>query len=201
MATAQTLVSQAQLLLMDTEEAVWSSTVLLGYLNEAQRDFALRTRAYVAEATQLVSTPIQSFYTLPSDCVGVDWIDSANWGPVQLQEASTKELDWASPNWQASTAVAASYYVRDRREPKQVRLYPIPTLPDNLNYRYFSRPADLSIASTSALPQWTHQFLLFYMVARAAGDEGDLQDVEKAQHFKERYEAGVGMVKEILDAR
>lgn len=201
MSTAQTLVSQAQLLLLDPEEAVWSSTVLLGYLNEAQRDFSLRTRGHVAEASQLVSTPIQSFYTLPSDCVGVDWIDSANWGPVQLLEASTKELDWASPNWQASTAVAASYYVRDRRAPKQVRLYPIPTLADNLNYRYFSRPADLALASTSSLPQWTHQFLLFYLVARAAGDEGDLQDGVKAQHFRERYEAGVSLVKEMVDGR
>ena len=200
MATAQSLVSQAQLLLLDPEEVVWSSTVLLGYLNEAQRDFALRTRGYVAEASQAVTASV-SLYTLPSDCLGIDWVDTANFGGSQLQEASTKELDWASPNWMASTASVASYYVRDRQAQKQIRLYPIPTSTDTLGYRFFSRPADLALASTSSLPQWTHQFLLFYLVARAAGDEGDLQDDTKAGHFRERYEAGVSLVKEILNAR
>ena len=200
MPTAQSLVSQAQILLLDPEETVWSSTVLLGYLNEGQRDFALRIRGHVQEATQAVSASV-SLYTLPSDCIGIDWVDTANFGGSQLQEVSTKELDWASPNWMASTASAASYYVRDRQTQKQIRLYPIPTSTDTLSYRFFGRPADLALASTSALPQWTHPFLLFYVVARAAGDEGDLQDEVKAGHFKERYESGVSLVKEILDAR
>lgn len=193
MATAQQLVDLAQILLLDADAVVWTEAQLLRFLNEVQGDLALRAKLFVQEASQAITipTPDPPEYSLPADLVGVDKIDSANWGPIRLDEVSTIDLDRFDPDWQTKTAVAASAYVRDYRAPKVLRLYPRPTTADTLNYRYFAVPADVVLAQTSGLPGWTHFVLMLGIVALAAFSESDLRDEEKAGHFMQRFEEWV----------
>lgn len=201
MGTAQSEVDNAQVLLLDSDEIVWSEAALLRFFNELQNDFALRTRCYIKETTQAIaSAPDPPEYSLPSDCVDASKVDCASWGNYKLDRVTTQELDRFDYNWQSVTYSIASAYVTDRRAPKILRLYPRPTTNDTLSYRYVAVPADVALASTSALPPWTHYYLMFGVVSKASGAEGDLQDELKAQHFQQRYNEGIGLVSELLES-
>ncbi len=201
MSTAQQLIDMAQSLLMDADAAVWSEPQLLSAFNEMQTDFGLRTLCYVQEASQVITVPTADppEYSLPGDCVDADRVESANWGPSRIERATTRDLDLSSSEWELATGPTVSAYVTDRRQTKVIRVWPRPTVADTLQYRYFAVPASLSsAASTSALPSWAHHYLLFGMVATAAGSESEMQDAKKAQHCAERYWAGVELIRRLL---
>lgn len=202
MATGQQIVDRAQVVLLDSDAKSWSEAQLLKYVNEMQNDFAARTKGFVQEASIAVTvpTPEPPEYALPSLCVGLDKVDSGDWGPIRLDEATTAELDRFDSNWQVASAVSASTYVRDRRAPKTIRLYPRPNQPDTLLLRYFAKPVDVQLSTTSALPTWTHHWLQIGVESRASGDEGDMQDVVRSGHCSERYENAVKVTLEMLDA-
>lgn len=195
MATAQQLVDQAQVLLLDSDSSVWTEAQLLRFLNEVQADFATRSKIFVKEATQAVAIPAPEppEYNFPADLVGIDKIDSDSLA-ARMDEVSTRDMDLFATNWQTATAAAAQVYIRDMRPGKVYRIYPKPTAIDTLRLRYFATPGDVTLAQTPGLPAWTHFMLLFGLVALAATAESDLQDADKARHFAGRYDEMVQQV-------
>jgi hypothetical protein len=196
--TGQNLIDQAQFLLLDSAATVWPESLLTTFLNQIQTDFARRTKCVVAESSSSLASGGTGVVSLPTDCVGIDKVDSVTVGTSRVVEAGSWGMDRFDPDWQARTDSVITHYTRDRQAVKQIRTYPIIDQNDTLTFRYFQEPASLaSIGAKSGLPRWTHHYLMFGLTALAADTEEDLRDNVKAEHCKLRYEQAISIVREL----
>lgn len=197
--TLNQMVVRASLLLEDTTNARWSADLTTGpiaiFLNDAQRDFATRTKVVKKKSAALgnaATTPLYAFYTLPSDFLNIEsvWV-TVGGNEMELPGVTVKQL---GGNWTTQTSDIPTAYI-DLQEfgNTELRVWPYPSAAalTGLVVYYAAVPADLTTGQTTPIPPAWHTALVNYAVAMCNLTNKDAGDPAKAVTFMQMYETQV----------
>jgi hypothetical protein len=192
--TAQSIIDKAQTILQDTTEVRWTEAELLGWLNDGQREIAMRRPdAYskIANVTLAAGTK----QSIPSDGTAILKV-IRNMGANgttpgrAIRHVPADVLDSNVPNWHAATQVAEILHaVVDVRMPKFFYVYPPANGTTQVEVLYAAPPADvtnkanaISVDDVFATP------LVDYLCFRAYSKDQDLTgNVERARAHYELF--------------
>lgn len=142
--TPSEIIAECRRLLNDTVEPYrYSTTMLLGYVNQAlKRTAVLRPDLFgtLGEITTTANTPIQS---LPVDAHRLIDLFQVKGGDA-LTEIDRETLSRHVPAWMTETGTPVNY-IRHPRNPTKFFLYPAPTAGIVLIGEYATAPDDVAI--------------------------------------------------------
>ena len=131
--------------LADPAKQRWTDARLLRLLDEAQKDFARHTNILKGFVT-LALVPEQQTYQLPKDC----WsITRSHYAGANLPLYSFEHMDGVDPTWFTKKAAKPLALVFDKRNEREVRVYPIPdgSLSD-INYTFVNETNPVYVGPT-----------------------------------------------------
>lgn len=152
--TGQSLIQKVQTLIYDTTGVRWTSSELLGYLNDGQREVVLLRPEACVSNTALQLSPGSTKQSLPAN--GVSLIDvTRNMGaagstPGRVVRIVSREiLDAQYPTWHSDTNTGGDirHYTYDPRDPKTFYIYPkAPATAWYIEIIYAATPVDTNDA-------------------------------------------------------
>lgn len=148
MATAQTIITQAQYVLVDTGTR-WTSAELLEWVNAGVRAIA----EHRPDATNLVAVltlVAGTKQSLPTG--GLALLDvMRNVGGRAIRQTSMGTLDAVAPDWHTATAAATENYCYDPRTPRVFWVYPPAVADAQVEAKYQAAPSAMT-ATTDTVP-------------------------------------------------
>lgn len=182
--TTQSIIDKAEILLQDTTNVRWSSTELLDWLNDGQREVALHKPESTATNESFALTQNSTKQTIPA--LGLTFIRlTRNMGANGLAPGkairivSREVLDAQNPDWH--TEISAGYikhYTFDPLDPKTFYVYPkAPATGLYVEIVYSKAPTNASAGSAISVDDTYANALLDYVMFRAYS-----KDAEYAQN-------------------
>ena len=129
----------------DATRQRYSSSTLLDYINESQREIVNAT--WLADKTTIyVLTPNTSYYDLPSDMIAVEkvYFKNSQKQTIELDEESIKSLYDKNPDWERQSGTPNWYWVSNPKSP-------VATSTSNLQISYIPIPFN---NSTGTITMW-----------------------------------------------
>lgn len=191
--TAQSIINKASVQLLDTGNARWTRTELLGWVNDAQRALVLAIPETSAATTQ-VNTVAGARQTIPSTA----WLllrVARNMGtggatPGRfLEKISEERLTRANPTWTSDTAtLEAKAYAYTPLDKTVFWVYPPSSSDQKLEIIYSMIPVDMVVETDVITVQDVYEpVLLDYVLYRACSKDAE-------------YAPGVVLAKNYLDS-
>lgn len=190
MTTAGDIVSRASTTLFDETNVRWSTSELLEYLSDAQKEIVLlKPTAFTKnEAVQLVPGTLQS---LPAG--GVELIDiGGNMGldgqtpGRDISQIDRTALAASRPDWRSSTAnLVTRHYIFDDRDPTHFEVYPPrPNPAGYIQVSFVAEPDDIEDENSAIGLSEIYDTPLYYLVlSRAFTKSTGTQDFNKAASY------------------
>tara|TARA_B100000780_G_C21102075_1_gene444799 strand:- start:1333 stop:1986 length:654 start_codon:yes stop_codon:yes gene_type:complete len=183
------IISKAQTVLQDVAAARWTTTELLSWLNDGQREICL-LKPSVSATNQSVTLVAGTKQSIPA--VGLQVLrivrnlTGAGVGGKVVSVISRDVLDMRQPMWHTAAATAvADHYVFDELDPRTFYVYPPNDGNGYLETVYAVEPAQVSVGGTITIPDIHSNNLLDYILYRAYSKETDsLNEQRSAQHYK-----------------
>lgn len=188
MYTAQ-LVQRTLEALGDLQGLRYSQAMILGHMQEVQRDF-LRECEVSLEATaqldaDLTASPSYGVYTLPDD---FHMVEALRYDGRALYPKSIEALAEIYPNWEEQ-AGAPLYYARSRHwGMRRVRVCPYPTSAVNLTLYYTRQPRSLLEYQEPDLDPAYHMALVYGAVWRILTDDAAFSDDARKGEYLKLYQ-------------
>lgn len=145
LSSLQTYVS---LFCADPQQTRFTASQYTNAINEAQRQFALDSKALFKDASTYTVTSGTAGYSLPTDFMWEKEVTHKGLLLIPISRASLLRLK--GDDWTDDTGTPTNFLIDPEEARKQILLYPIPTSNDtgaNLILTYYPLPSDLS-AST-----------------------------------------------------
>lgn len=201
MITAGTVLDEAFLHLQESRasQLLWTTSEIFGYLNEAQIDFILRSKAVLQLTTGMLTVINGQTYSYTPDMVDITRVAIS--GRVLL-EVTKHELDLFVRQGLFNPAYAAPprFYLTDAGSPQTFQLVPTPTALYAMDVVYIPYPVAVTADSHTFLVAdvWL-PYLKYYVLWRAWGKQGEGQDLSRASLCKLRYELGIKIARQLLE--
>jgi hypothetical protein len=174
------LLTDAAVLLQDTENTRWPLTELLKWFNHGQRD-AVANKPNASSRNTIMQLVAGTRQTIPTD--GVQLLDILrNMGPNRatpgrsIRLTQREILDAQLPEWHFSTpAATAVHYMYSRLDPHTFYVYPPQptTNPGSVEMVYSAAPLDAVLDGPITLDDIYAPALLDYVLYRAYGKDAD----------------------------
>ena len=194
----------------DSSRRRYSDTVLLDYINEAQREVSNATWLCLKSTTYVLS-PMTTYYTLPTDLLAIDQVYFTNRSGNlrELEEKSQRGLYDSNPAWSTSRGEPIEYWVSATTNPSPgasaplyISYVPIPTSASTgtIVMWYLNQPADLSADSDVPFENRRHLYpyhmcLAYHVITKIKILEGW---GEEAITYQTLYVNSVNLMKENL---
>lgn len=182
------------LFVSDPNQTLFTPTQYTNALNEAQRQFALESKALFKDASTYTVVDGTAAYSLPTDFM---WEKEVTHKGLRLQPISRSTLLGLKGNdWSVDTGTPTNFIVDPEEARKQLLLYPIPTGGDagaNLILTYYPLPVDLSASTdvplnSSALLVQFHMGIVSYAAWLLLGYEPATAEImAKRREFLRHY--------------
>ncbi len=198
----------------DTARQRYTDSVLLAYLNEAQREIVNITWP-AQKVTEYILTPYTSYYALPSDFLAASqvYFRTGQTNVIELEEYSQKGLYDSFTNWQYTRGGGSPsfYWVSNSTQasntagaywPLQISYIPIPNTVSTgtVTLWYYAQVSDLMNQGDSPFDNRRelypyHQALAYYVTMRLKIIEGK---PDEATAWQALYAGAVTIMKDKL---
>lgn len=169
--TAANVISRASRILQDLSNVRWSTSELLGWLNDGRREMAVfRPDLYsVVTVVALVSGTRQSIPT-----AGMRFLDAyrninADDSPgTAIRLIQREDLDSQYPGWHGATPGVTANFMHDERVPRVYWVYPPAVTNAKLEISYAQEPSDITTDTTELTQEGPYSnALVDYLCYRA----------------------------------
>ena len=177
----------------------WTNEELIGYINEAERETAIRTHELIdAETSEVCQIDVVTgthTYEIHNKIITIERAKLLT-GLRPLSETSWKDIEAVRPDWETATGTP-EYYMRDWQKGK-IRLYPIPIADGTLNLNVYRLPLDdMELDSWDADEpeidaQYQDKMLSWGMHLAYQKDEPNTLDPDKVMFYLQKFESEVG---------
>ena len=179
----------------DTASAIWSTTEIDSYIKEGYDDLCLRTGILWVKDDPAGLQPVAGTgtYTLPTDLYK---IERMTWNSKRMVPLYPEEAARIDPRYRTTQGLPEAYIVEGDGL-GTIRYFRVPSATDSLiSIEYQRRGAALSSGSVELeLPDRYVDYVTWFAMGRALERDGTGQDIDLANHFKERYAAGLTRIK------
>jgi len=184
------IISKAQTVLQDIPATRWSTTELLSWLNDGQREICL-LKPSVSAVNQSVSLVLGTRQSIPA--VGLQILrivrnlTSEGLGSKVVQVIDRDVLDTRQPMWHAAKpTTVADHYVFDELDPRTFYVYPPNDGTGNIETVYAVEPTQVVEGGAISIPDIHSNNLLDYILYRAYAKESDHPGNEQrsSQHYQ-----------------
>lgn len=178
---------------------LWTVEELLDYLNEATYHFILKTQFWKVTGNVSGSNGTR-LYTDPSDSMQIDRITFRN---RPIYRTNKQQLDHEDPAWRTRSGKPKRYH-QDQLATHRFETDYAPATADlnggnEFELVYTKLPTELTdIGDTVAMPNYTHMYLKFGVLARMLSKEGEAQDPARAQYSEARFMNGVNLIRKLM---
>jgi len=184
------IIGKAQTVLQDTSATRWSTTELLSWLNDGQREICL-LKPSVSATNQSVALVAGTKQDIPAGGLQVLRIvrnlTSTGVGGKVVRVIGRDVLDTRQPMWHAATqTVVADHYTFDELDPRTFYVYPPNDGTGHIETVYAVEPAQVAAGGTITIPDIHSNNLLDYILYRAYAKETDHAGNEQrsSQHYR-----------------
>lgn len=195
----------------DATLQTYSDTVLLSYINEAQREVSNLTWA-VQASTSISLVANTTFYDMPDNFLApeqVTWTRSSSNVTQEIKEITERRLKQTNTDFERMAAgPPTEYFTRhatDGGNPVEMGLVPAPssTSTGTLKIDYYAQPADLSGDSDTPFDGYLHltpyhSSIVYHVTARLKVVEGEF---DEAKAYNEMFGATVTQMKERFNSK
>jgi len=186
---AQSVITRAQRLLHDLSNTHWSSTELLEYLNEGQRQIAaVVPTSYVKSATSALTAG--SMQALPVDgqmLVDVPMMSTGQY----VRRANFKDAGAFSATPEAASTIISEFWYNPAT-PKVWWCWPPSDAAGSVYLQYAAVPADIAIGAAILIDDVWEPALLNWILFRALSKEKQTKDNVRADLYLSAFNAAVG---------
>jgi len=204
---ASAIITKAQQILLDETGVRWTTSELLGWLNEGQNE-SVRVHPEVNTVTAAVQLVAGTLQAIPATAIRLIEV-TRNLGlggatPGRaIRIVSRESLDSGNPDWHTDTAAeVVSNYTFDKRNPRAFFVYPPqPVIPTQVEVVYSVVPTAIaSAASAITIHEIYAPSLVDYLLYRAFSKDGEHKDgmAQAAIYYKQFREGVTG--KELGDS-
>lgn len=174
----------------DEAGAQITDTDIMRWINDAQRDIAIKNSLLQAKATAPLVVGQQE-YSLP---VNVLSIHSVKVNQQKLQALSLQEMDELVGDTTSGTGFPTSYYIWA----SSIMLYPIPQSASDILNIYFTRQPTAvdDVGDVPDLPSAYHSRIVEYCLAQAFELDSDMASYQAKMA---QFNSGVGELKQTAD--
>jgi hypothetical protein len=193
---AKDLVDKASIVLQDTGNVRWTSTEMLEWVNDAQRELALvRPDAFVKNiSVKLVAGVKQSIPTDGTKLIEVNRnMGSAGTTPGRAISIVFKHLmDAQDPDWTVAGAkTVVKHFMTDMRDPKVFYVYPPqPSVTDYVEMVYAAYPPvipNLTAGTKISVDDIYANALMDFVLYRAFSKDADAGNAQLALAYRESF--------------
>lgn len=196
--TAQSILNKARITLQDSTSVRWPDAELLGYLNDGQREVAMR-RPDACSVLGNVTLVAGTKQAIPDSGTAVLQVirnmGSGGTTPGKvIRHVPMSLLDANVPDWHTKTPVSEILHAMvDGRKPEVFYVYPPATAGTQLEVLYAAPPADVTTASDPISIDDVFAAPLYdYVCFRAYTKDQDLSgNVERAKAHFELFESSL----------
>jgi hypothetical protein len=173
------LISKAQTLLQDTAGTRWTSTELLGWLNDGQRDIVM-LKPDANTKSDKHQLAVGTKQTLPTTgLIFVDIVRNVTSAGIAtgttIKPIARDQLDAQLPAWHSEAAATnVKYFMYDSRNPKEFYIYPPSAGSNYVELVYAYLPADIAaITAVINLDDIYANALVDYMLHKAYSKDAE----------------------------
>jgi|VirMetMinimDraft_7_1064189.scaffolds.fasta_scaffold30918_2 hypothetical protein len=184
------IIGKAQTVLQDIAGTRWTTTELLSWLNDGQREVCL-LKPSVSATNQSVTLVAGTKQNIPATGLQVLRIvrnlTSTGAGGKVVRVISRDVLDTRKPLWHTATATTlADHYTFDELDPRTFYVYPPNTGNGYIEVVFSVQPTQVAANGNITIPDIHANNLLDYILYRAYAKEADNagNGARSAQHYK-----------------
>jgi hypothetical protein len=175
----------------------WTQAQMLGYISTGLNDLLLRVPLCYTVTNTISMGPTMQSAALPSDCMLP--VRVAAFG-VGLRETSQANMDGTDWRWQQETGNPPQVYYRDKIGLQKIGVWPVQSNTVPLEIVYANRgQALMGLGDGFPIPDPMLVFLKARVLEFAYSCDGEQRAPAMAKFFGDRYEAGIKILKVILD--
>jgi len=186
-----------QIIFMTQEDATfssgfWTEAEIIDYINDVEKDFFDRTGCFKRQDT-VGATAGDRVFLEPSDSMSIDRI---TFNQVPLHRTDRWALDMENRNWKNEPAGVPKQYHQDLLLTKRFEVdKDIGPVGQDFTLTYTILPATLTSSADllNITPAFFH-YILYGVLEKMLGKQGEGQDLAREKYCHARYEAGVGIV-------
>ncbi len=186
-----------QIIFMTQEDATfssgfWTEAEIIDYINDVEKDFFDRTGCFKRQDT-VGATAGDRVFLEPSDSMSIDRI---TFNQVPLHRTDRWALDMENRNWKNEPAGVPKQYHQDLLLTKRFEVdKDIGPVGQDFTLTYTILPATLTSSADllNVTPAFFH-YILYGVLEKMLGKQGEGQDLAREKYCHARYEAGVGIV-------
>ncbi len=186
-----------QIIFMTQEDATfssgfWTEAEIIDYINDVEKDFFDRTGCFKRIDT-VGATAGDRVFLEPSDSMSIDRI---TFNQVPLHRTDRWMLDMEDRNWKNQPSGVPKQYHQDLLLTKRFEVdRDIGPVGQNFTLIYTILPATLTTSADllNITPAFFH-YILYGVLEKMLGKQGEGQDLAREKYCHARYEAGVGIV-------
>ena len=169
MATVQSILDKAELLLIDETNIHWSETELLGWLNDAYKVIVKNVpQSSVKRISYTGLTANKPDQALPSDAIVLLGMHYNTASGKEVSLISNEALDSSIPSWYTQAGTGdIKHYVYSSLNPKLVWLYPNPTVNTSVEISYSFVPESADTSGNCLLDDTYITSIIDYILYRA----------------------------------
>jgi hypothetical protein len=184
------IIGKAQTILQDESATRWTTTELLSWLNDGQREVCL-LKPSVSATNQAVTMVTGTKQSIPVGGLQVlrlvRNLSSAGVGGKVVRVIDRDVLDTRKPLWHSQKATAVvDHYTFDELDPRTFYVYPPNNGTGHIEVVYAVEPSQIASGENISIPDIHANNLLDYILYRAYGKETDQAGASQrsAQHYK-----------------
>jgi len=140
-----------------------SDARLLRLLNEGQKVIARHARV-LREVAAIPLRASVAEYDMPTDCYAITRAIHSENGKLTLRTRAW--MDEYNPKWEIETGADPEYLVTDKLKPRRIRIYPIPTATDGVEFD--SIVSDFGVVTSSTGDSFTSDFGIVSEITESA---------------------------------
>jgi len=186
-----------QIILMTQEDATfssgfWTEAEIIDYINDVEKDFFDRTGCFKRIDT-VGATAGDRVFLEPTDSMSIDRI---TFNQVPLHRTDRWALDMENRNWKNEPSGVPKQYHQDLLLTKRFEVdKDVGPVGQNFTLIYTILPATLTSSGDllNITPAFFH-YVLYGVLEKMLGKQGEGQDLAREKYCHARYEAGVGIV-------
>lgn len=198
--TVQSIIKNAQILLLDVDGVRWPATELIDALNAGQRDIAtLRPDQFTLMVPMALAAGARQ--ALPANCAKLIEVPRNTAGGA-IRQVSRNLLDAISPTWYTQAGVTTiQHFCHDPREPGVIYVYPpAASVGASVDLVYNALPADVpavteatytGVTGNVSVPDVFVNALLHFVLFRAFGKDAETGNAALSASHYQLFKAGL----------
>ena len=175
------------------ESVLYTQAEVLGYMQDAQRDFILKVRPVYATGTVNL-TAGKKVYPAPADSVRVERASIVNTAATpsvatELYDVTQTDLDLLQYAWGTSASGGPTSWYQDQINTQTVGFGPPPQVGNVVNLMYSQCPTtSLSILSTFLIPDPMTIAVKWRTLAVCFSKDGEMRDPKRSSFAQQLYD-------------